>query len=246
MPHATEEELDALGAHALKRVKVGQVIGLGTGHAASAFIRALGASGIKVRGVPTSNASAKLGSEVGIEVDTLGDVTKIDTDFDGADEVDSRLNLIKGYAGALVREKIVAASSRRFVVLIGEEKLVPRLGTRGNLPVEIVPFALPLVTRKVTTLGLKPKLREIDGKTFQTVGLPPVKNSKFKKSHPQLILPPPWGRTRSAGRSRLKVSSPSTTRLRYALPGSPKAGRTLCSHWSRRPSLWHASNDQRG
>jgi ribose 5-phosphate isomerase A len=168
MPHATEKELDALGAHALKRVKVGQVIGLGTGRAASAFIRALGASGIKVRGVPTSNASAMLGSEVGIEVDTLGDVTKIDTDFDGADEVDSRLNLIKGYAGALVREKIVAASSRRFVVLVGEEKLVPRLGTRGSLPVEIVPFALPLVTRKVTTLGLKPKLREIDGKTFQT------------------------------------------------------------------------------
>ena len=168
MPAANEEQLDALGRYALKLVKPGQVIGLGTGRAASAFIRAVGASGIKVRGVPTSNASAELGRSVGIEVVELGDAPRIDTDFDGADEVDPHLNLVKGYGGALVREKIVAASSRRFVVLVGEEKVVPRLGTRGSLPVEIVPFALPLLMRKVVALGLKPKLREVDGQTFRT------------------------------------------------------------------------------
>ncbi|HUA32799.1 MAG TPA: ribose-5-phosphate isomerase RpiA [Candidatus Binataceae bacterium] len=168
MPAASEKQLDALGRYALKLVKPGQVLGLGTGRAASAFIKALGESGVKVRGVPTSNGSAELGRSVGIEVVELSDVARIDIDFDGADEVDSRLNLIKGYGGALVREKIVVASSRRFVVLVGEEKVVPRLGTRGSLPVEIVPFALPLVTRAVKSLGLKALLREKDGQTFRT------------------------------------------------------------------------------
>jgi ribose 5-phosphate isomerase A len=165
---APNNPLDALGVYALRLVKPGQTIGLGTGHAASAFIRALGQSKIKVRGVPTSSGSDELGKSVGIEIVSLADAGKIDTDFDGADEVDPRLNLIKGYGGALVREKIVAASSRRFVVLVGSEKLVPRLGHRGSLPVEVVPFGLPLVSRKIAALGLKPKVRSADGKDFIT------------------------------------------------------------------------------
>jgi ribose 5-phosphate isomerase A len=165
---APNNPLDALGVYALRLVKPGQTIGLGTGHAASAFIRALGQSKIRVRGVPTSSGSDELGKSVGIEIVSLADAGKIDTDFDGADEVDPRLNLIKGYGGALVREKIVAASSRRFVVLVGSEKLVPRLGHRGSLPVEVVPFGLPLVSRKIAALGLKPKVRSADGKDFIT------------------------------------------------------------------------------
>ena len=160
--------LDALGKYALKLVRPGQVLGLGTGHAASSFIRALGASGISVRGVATSNASAELAREAGVDVIALGDVRAIDVDFDGADEVDTRLNMIKGYGGALVREKVVAASSRRFAVLVGEEKIVPRLGHRGSLPVEVVPFAEPLVTREIMALGLKPHRREVNGKPFVT------------------------------------------------------------------------------
>src|SRR5271163_2628906 len=163
---ASDEQLEALGRYALRFVKPRQTLGLGTGHAAVAFIRALGASGIKVRGVPTSKSSEELGRSVGIPIVTLAEAGKIDTDFDGADEVDPRLNLIKGYGGALVREKIVAASSRRFVVLVGSEKLVPRLGHRGSLPVEVVPFGLPLVSRKIAALGLKPKVRSADGKDF--------------------------------------------------------------------------------
>ena len=83
--------------------------------------------------MPTSSASEELGRSVGIPIVTLAEAGKIDTDFDGADEVDPRLNLIKGYGGALVREKIVVASSRRFVVLVGEEKMVPRLGASREL-----------------------------------------------------------------------------------------------------------------
>jgi ribose 5-phosphate isomerase A len=165
---ATDEQLEALGRYALRFVKPGQTLGLGTGHASVAFIRALGASGIKVRGVPTSEASAELGRSVGIPIVTLEEAGRIDIDFDGADEVDPRLNLIKGYGGALVREKIVTVSSRRFIVLVGDEKMVRKLGNRGTLPVEVIPFGLPLATRKIKALGLKPRVREHDGKTYIT------------------------------------------------------------------------------
>ena len=160
-PHAMTY-LDHLGEFAMRYVRAGQTLGLGTGRAAAAFIRALGRSGIKVRGVPTSNASAELAESLGIELVELRDVHRIDIDFDGADEVDPRLNLIKGNGGALVREKIVAAASRRRIILVGDEKLVKRLGAHGNLPVEVVPFAEAYVARRIRALGMKPKLR-LDG-----------------------------------------------------------------------------------
>ncbi len=156
---ASPAELAALGVYALRYVKPGQTIGLGSGHAADAFIRALGERRVDIRGVPTSIASENLASEVGIEVVTLADVARIDLTFDGADEVDSRLNLIKGYGGALVREKVVAAFSRRRIILVGAEKIVKRLGARGKLPVEILPFAAPLCIRRIAALGLKPQIR---------------------------------------------------------------------------------------
>ncbi|MGH7905058.1 MAG: ribose-5-phosphate isomerase RpiA, partial [Candidatus Binataceae bacterium] len=152
-------DLEALGAYALRYVRPGHTLGLGTGHAASAFIRALAKSGIRVRGVPTSNETEELARSLGIEIVSLGDVKRIDIDFDGADEVDRRLNLVKGFGGALVREKIVAAASRRCVILIGAEKIVPRLGARRSLPIEIVPFAAPYATREIARLGLRPKVR---------------------------------------------------------------------------------------
>lgn len=163
---ADDASLNALGRYALRLVKPGHTIGLGTGRAASAFIRALGASGMEVRGVPTSRASEELGRSVGIPIVTLAEAGKIDTDFDGADEVDPRLNLNKGYGGALVREKIVAASSRRFVVLVGEEKLVKKLGDRGRIPVEVVPFGVPLATARIMALGMTARVRENNGKQF--------------------------------------------------------------------------------
>jgi ribose 5-phosphate isomerase A len=135
-------------------------IGLGSGRAAQAFVRALGKRirehGLRVHAVPTSEETAALARQEGIPLVTLEEAGVLDLCVDGADEVDPDLNLIKGYGRALVREKIVAASSRRFIVLVGTEKLVPQLGTRGRLPVEVVPFALPLCERRLRGLGCQP------------------------------------------------------------------------------------------
>jgi ribose 5-phosphate isomerase A len=161
------EMLDQLGAYALRYVRPGQTVGLGTGHAASAFIRALGQRGIKVRGVPTSRASAELAHSLGIEVVALDGKGRLDVDIDGADEVDPRLNLVKGYGGAMVREKIVACASRKVVILVGAEKRVTRLGQRRRLPVEVVPFAMHYAMRRMRGLGLKPSVRiGADGREF--------------------------------------------------------------------------------
>ena len=162
--------LEALASRALSHVRDGALVGLGSGRTASAFVRALGARvhrGLHVRGVPTSEATARLAREVGVPLAGL-DEGVLDLTVDGADEVDPRLDLIKGYGGALVRERIVAAASRRLVIVAGAEKLVPTLGTRGRLPVEVTPFACPLATRELAALGCRPALRTVDGRPFVT------------------------------------------------------------------------------
>jgi ribose 5-phosphate isomerase A len=98
----------------------------------------------------------------------LGEAGELAVTAEQADEVDPNLDLIKGYGRALVREKVVAASSRRLIILAGEEKLVPRLGTRGRLPVEVVPFAVPLCERRLAKLGLRPALWEANGRPALT------------------------------------------------------------------------------
>ncbi len=162
--------LEQLASRALRHVRDGALVGLGSGRAASAFIRALGArvgQGLRVRGVPTSEATARLAREVGVPLGALDDGI-LDLTVDGADEVDPRLDLIKGYGGALVRERIVAAASRRLLVVVGREKLVPVLGSRGRLPAEVIPFACPLAMRELADLGARPALRVIEGKPFVT------------------------------------------------------------------------------
>ena len=158
-------------SRAASLVADGQVVGLGTGRAAAAFIQALAErvrGGLRVRGVPTSEASAILARELGITLVSLNEVEALDLTVDGADEVDPQLNLIKGYGGALVREKIVAAASRKLVILVGEEKLVPALGTRGKIPVEALPFGLAATSRHLLALGLKSQQRITDGKPLVT------------------------------------------------------------------------------
>jgi ribose 5-phosphate isomerase A len=162
-----QEQLQRLAVRALELVRPGALVGLGSGRAATAFIRALGARGLGVRGVATSEAAARVAREVGVPLVGL-DEGIVDVAVDGADEVDPRLDLIKGYGGALLRERIVAAAARRRVILVGAEKLVPVLGTRGRLPVEVLPFALPLVMRELAGLGCRPTLRTVDGIPFVT------------------------------------------------------------------------------
>jgi ribose 5-phosphate isomerase A len=157
---------------ALELVPNDSRIGLGSGRAAQAFVKALGErirnGRLRVHGVPTSEETASLARQAGIPLLTLREVGILDLTVDGADEVDPNLDLIKGYGRALVREKIVAASSRRLVILVGEEKLVPQLGMRGKLPVEVTPFALPLCERRLSELGCRPVPYRQGNKLFVT------------------------------------------------------------------------------
>jgi ribose 5-phosphate isomerase A len=157
------------GECAATLVEPGWVVGLGSGKAASAFTRVLAArvaAGLQVRGVSTSLATARLANQLGIPLTTLDEVQLIDLTVDGADEVDPSLNLIKGRGGALVREKIVAASSRRLIVLVGAEKLVSTLGLRGILPVEVVPFGLALCRQRLFEMGYPATVRRENGLIF--------------------------------------------------------------------------------
>jgi ribose 5-phosphate isomerase A len=143
--------------YALAQVRPGDAIGLGSGRAAERFVRALGArvgEGLAVRGVPTSEATAALARSLGIPLVSLDDVPRLALAVDGADEVDPEGRLIKGYGGALLREKVVAAAAARVVILVGPEKCVARLGERGRLPVEVVPFALGPVLRRLAEMGV--------------------------------------------------------------------------------------------
>jgi ribose 5-phosphate isomerase A len=171
-----------IAERALAQLEEGFAIGLGTGRAATLFVKALGQKvqqGLHIRGVPTSEATAGLARELGIPLTTLDDVGELDITFDGADEVAPDLNLIKGYGGALVREKIVAASSKRFVVLVGSEKIVRALGEHHKLPVEVVPFGLTLAKRKLEALGCAPVLRlEPGGATYMTDNGNPILDCK--------------------------------------------------------------------
>lgn len=153
------------GAAAVDRfVRSGMQLGLGTGSTAAAMLDALGeriASGALtgVAGVPTSQATAERCGELGIPLLTLDDVAELDLAIDGADEIDPQLDLIKGLGGAHLREKVVAAAAREMVVVADETKLVRRLGERAPLPVEVIPFALPVARRLLRRLGWDPELR---------------------------------------------------------------------------------------
>lgn len=149
-------------AKALDMIEDGMIVGLGSGRAAAAFVNGLGErvrAGLSIRGVPTSEATAALAKRVGIPLTTLDDNVQIDVDMDGADEVDPQLNLIKGYGAAFVREKIVAAAARRLIILVGPEKIVPMLGTRGRLPIEVVPFGAGPCRRRLEQMGYSSELR---------------------------------------------------------------------------------------
>lgn len=164
--------LSALAAKAVDLVPDGARLGLGTGHAAVAFVHALAdrvRQGLRVRGVPSSEETARLARSLGIELTTLDDDQPLDLTIDGADEVErGTLALIKGRGGALVRERIVAAAARRQVILVTAEKLVDRLGEHGLLPVEVVPFAEPFCRRRVAALGPRPELRRHGGAPYVT------------------------------------------------------------------------------
>lgn len=149
---------------ALDYVESGMALGLGTGSTAFCMLRGLAARLAegrlqRIAGVPTSEQTAALARELGIPLTTLDQHPTLDLALDGADEIDPHLRLIKGLGGAMLREKIVAASAERFIVMASDRKRVERLGERSPLPVEVVAFGMPLCMRRLAALGAEPVLR---------------------------------------------------------------------------------------
>src|SRR5262245_33704440 len=162
----TDELKRQAALRALDEIRDGMIVGLGTGSTASHFIRELGKAGIKVKGIPTSEASRRLAEEAGIPLTTFQEHARIDVTVDGADEVSPELDLIKGLGGALVREKIVAHATDRVVIVADEGKLVPVLGTHTGIPVEVIPFAVDTVRHVLNGWGGEGTVRERNGKPF--------------------------------------------------------------------------------
>jgi ribose 5-phosphate isomerase A len=161
LPDQEQEAFKRAAAEkALELVRDGMLMGLGSGSTARYFTEGVGrlvAGGMKVRCVPTSRATAELAAANGIPIVTEL-VGVIDLTVDGADEVDPALNLIKGRGGALAREKVVAAASKRFVVVIDASKVVNRLGV-GVLPIEVLPFLWRSTAVRLASLGTSLTLR---------------------------------------------------------------------------------------
>ncbi len=162
-------------AKAVEFVNDGMKLGLGTGSTAEIFLELLAArvrGGLNVIGTATSERTAEKARSLGIPLANLDDLAPLDLTIDGADEADRKLNLIKGAGGALLREKIVAASSARMIVIVDRSKLVPRLG-RFPLSIEVLEFGQKMTARRVVdalaSLGYRDvavTLRSRDGLTF--------------------------------------------------------------------------------
>jgi ribose 5-phosphate isomerase A len=151
------------------------VVGLGSGSTAAFAVAAIGRrvrEGLRIVGIPTSESTAAQARTLGIPLTTLSEKPRVDITIDGADEVEEgNLNLIKGHGGALLREKIVAISSERLVIVVHDSKLVKRLGVTFPVPVEVVPFGWQTTARHLTALGTKPSLRKSgDGEPYRSDG----------------------------------------------------------------------------
>jgi ribose 5-phosphate isomerase A len=186
-PSQVEELKRAAAERALALVQPGMIIGLGTGTTASTFIRLLGQEvqgGLRVQAVVTSNESRRLAGSGGIPVIERID-GRLDLAIDGADEIDPSVNCIKGRGGALLREKIVAHASRRFVLIADDSKLVPRLG-RGPVPIETLPFLWEATCRSIEALGGRPQLRMAAGAPARTENDNYILDTGFETVEPAL------------------------------------------------------------
>jgi ribose 5-phosphate isomerase A len=175
---SADSQKQAAGEAAARLVEDGMTVGLGTGSTAACFVKALGARvqrGLKLRGVPTSEATAALARELGIPLIDLDTTGALDLVVDGADEVGPGLTLIKGGGAALLREKLVWEAARRCVVIADEAKLVKRLG-RFPLPIEVVAFGAVGTANRIADvlveheIGMGPARRLRDGKPVITDG----------------------------------------------------------------------------
>ena len=168
-----EEAKKKASAEAVKHVKDGFTIGLGSGSTVAYAIQEIGKRiqqrKLRILGVPTSHQAMMLAVHCGIPITTLNEHPQLNLTIDGADQIDRHLDLIKGMGGALTREKIVASVAKQFVIVADETKLIEKLGANCAVPVEVLPFALPTVMLKMQEKGGKPVLREAKGKVGPVV-----------------------------------------------------------------------------
>ncbi|HYM40362.1 MAG TPA: ribose-5-phosphate isomerase RpiA [Thermoplasmata archaeon] len=169
---AADERKRAAAEASVKFVKDGMVLGLGTGttarHVLEVLARRVRDEGLRISGVPTSLATAEAAKLLGIPLTSLEEHPVLDLAIDGADEVDPRLDLIKGLGGALFREKIVAAAAKKFIVVVDDSKLVRRLGTKVPVPVEVHPFGWRATQARLESLGATVALRQAEAMPFRT------------------------------------------------------------------------------
>ncbi|MBN1861389.1 MAG: ribose-5-phosphate isomerase RpiA [Candidatus Thermoplasmatota archaeon] len=156
---------------AVQYVENGMIVGLGTGSTVEFAIKKIGEmvrGGLNIQGIPTSLKTKKLATELKIPLIELDDRTEIDITIDGADEVDSNLNLIKGGGGALTREKIIAYHSKKVIIIVDETKIVKGLGCDCSLPVEVTRFGWLATKKTLEDLGCTTELRRIMDEAFIT------------------------------------------------------------------------------
>lgn len=168
----TQQDAEKLAAAlaAVKFVKDGDVVGLGTGSTTTFAIKELGKrvkEGLKIKAAASSIRTEELAKSLGIEILDLGFLSKIDISIDGADEFTESLDLIKGGGGALFREKIIASLSKNAIIITDASKKVKKLGA-FTVPVEVIPLAYQYVFDQINELGGKGILRSVDNKTFIT------------------------------------------------------------------------------
>jgi ribose 5-phosphate isomerase A len=160
-PHDHAKELAA--QKALEFINDGMIVGLGSGSTSIHFIKLLGdrvQKGLKIRGIPSSKSSEDLAKSLSIPIIDFQQTSVIDVTVDGADEIAPGLALIKGGGGALLREKIVASASKKFIVVADSSKIVQHLG-KFPLPIEVIPMAGPLVAAKLSALDIRPNVRKL-------------------------------------------------------------------------------------
>lgn len=168
------EGLKQLAAEkAVEFIESGMVVGLGTGSTAIHATRAIGrmlqdGQLQNIVAIPTSEVTARAADELMIPLTTLDQHPNVDLTIDGADEIDPRLDLIKGLGGALLREKIVACASKQLIIVSDDRKRVPILGSRAPVPVEVIPFAYRPVGAYLESLGARVVMRTAGGRTFIT------------------------------------------------------------------------------
>lgn len=182
---STDDDKRIAAEAAVAEVTDGMRVGLGTGSTAAHAIAALGrrvAEGLRIEAVATSDATARAALAAGITVRDFAGIAELDITIDGADEVDDQLLAIKGAGGAMLREKAVAAASRRMLVIADSSKRVDAIG-RAAIPVEVLPFARAFVVARLEALGavvtMRPEFRTDNGNQiadcrFAAVGDPRV------------------------------------------------------------------------